>query len=76
MNIHPIDWLIPAVIVALMIGICAVAHVLNKSVADFLAANRMGRRYLLAVGQGMAGMGAISIAANFEKYYQARPSAL
>tara|TARA_R100000027_G_scaffold61790_2_gene53429 strand:+ start:11005 stop:13035 length:2031 start_codon:yes stop_codon:yes gene_type:complete len=75
MNIHFIDWLIPIAILILMIGICGIARILNKSVADFLAANRMGGRYLLAVGQGMAGLGAISIAANFEKYYQAGFSA-
>ncbi|WP_308950903.1 sodium:solute symporter family protein [Thalassobacterium maritimum] len=70
MNMHYIDWLIPIAMLVLMIGICLFARTLNKSVADFLAANRMGGRYLLAVGQGMTGLGAISIAANFEKYYQ------
>lgn len=38
----------------------------TKSVADFLAANRCAGKYLLAVGDGMAGLGAISIVAQFQ----------
>lgn len=66
-----VDWIIPAVILALLLTISIGARILNKSVADFLAADRMAGRYLLAIGQGLTGLGAITIAANFEKYYQA-----
>jgi SSS family solute:Na+ symporter len=48
----------------------------NKSVADFLAANRCGGRYALAVATGVAGNGAISIIAFFEMYYTAGFSAV
>ena len=71
MNMHLIDWMIPIGIVILMLVICWVSSSLNRSVSDFLAANRMAGRYLLAIGSGVSGLGAISIAANFEKYYQA-----
>lgn len=71
MNMSLIDWMIPCVILALLLAISIGARILNKSVADFLAANRMAGRYLLAIGQGLTGLGAITIAANFEKYYQA-----
>ncbi len=71
MNMHPIDWLIPTGIVILLLLICWGASKLTRSVADFLAANRMAGRYLLCIGQGATGLGAISIVAMFEKYYQA-----
>ncbi|AHF92796.1 Na+/proline symporter [Opitutaceae bacterium TAV1] len=71
MNMHAIDWMIPAGIIVFLLMICWGASRLTSSVADFLAANRMAGRYLLAIGQGLTGLGAISIAANFEKYYQA-----
>ncbi len=71
MNMHMLDWAILLGALGLLAFICWWASRLTKSVADFLAANRLAGRYLLAVGQGMAGLGAITIAANFEKYYQA-----
>ncbi|MDQ8194801.1 hypothetical protein QEH59_10215 [Coraliomargarita sp. SDUM461004] len=71
MNMHPFDWAILLGSLFLLSFICWWSSRLTKSVADFLAANRLAGRYLLAVGQGMAGLGAITIAANFEKFYQA-----
>ena len=47
----------------------------TRSVADFLAANRCGGRYLLGVAEGVATLGAISIIAEFEVFYQAGFSA-
>ena len=66
-----IDWLIVGLIMA---GIMTVAYkslIYNRSVADFLAANRCGGRYLMSVAEGIAGLGAITIIANFEIYYKA-----
>jgi SSS family solute:Na+ symporter len=71
MNMHWIDW---AVVVGLVVFLTWTAIYTKKytlSVADFLAANRCARRYLLSVAQGMAGVGAISIVAGFEMYYKA-----
>ncbi|MBC2592883.1 sodium:solute symporter [Ruficoccus amylovorans] len=71
MNMQTLDWVILTGALMVLLVICWWASRLTKSVADFLAANRLAGRYLLAVGQGMAGLGAITIAANFEKFYQA-----
>ncbi|GHC08520.1 sodium:solute symporter family protein [Cerasicoccus arenae] len=71
MNMDLLDWGILAAAVVALFLICWWASRLTKSVADFLAANRLAGRYLISVGQGMAGLGAISIAAHFEKFYQA-----
>ncbi len=71
MNMGPLDWAIMGGFFAALIGIAWLSARLTTSVADFLAANRSAGRYLLTIAQGMSGLGAISIAANFEKYYQA-----
>lgn len=71
MNMQLTDWLILSGIMLPLLLISVGSRFLNRSVADFLAANRIAGRYLLSIGSGMAGLGAISIAANFEKYYQA-----
>lgn len=68
---HWIDWTIVGCLMVFMIGIAAGAHKLTRSVADFLVANRSCGRYLLTMASGMAGLGAISIAAHFEKFYEA-----
>lgn len=71
MNMGALDW---AILVGFFLALIAIAWLssrLTTSVADFLAANRSAGRYLLTIAQGMSGLGAISIAANFEKYYQA-----
>lgn len=71
MNMHFWDWIILVGLFVLLLIIAGLSATLTRSVADFLAANRSAGRYLLTVAQGMSGLGAISIAANFEKYYQA-----
>lgn len=68
---HTIDWAIIAACLALIVTIAVFTRTLMKSVADFLAANRLAGRYLVSVADGMAGLGAISIAASFEKFYEA-----
>ncbi len=70
MNMHLVDW---SIVVGLMVMLIWAAHRTKKytrSVADFLAANRCAGRYLLGVSDSMAGIGAISIVAWFEAYYQ------
>ena len=71
MNLHWIDW---AIVLGMLVFIFAVAISTKKytqSVADFLAANRCAGRYLLCIAEGMSGLGAISIVAYFELYYEA-----
>ena len=65
-----IDW---SILVGFTIFISAMAYSTKKytkSVADFLAANRCAGKYLLAMGDGMAGLGAISIVAGFQVYLE------
>ena len=71
MTLHWIDWAIIGTLLALLLGIAFLSKSLTRSVADFLAGNRCAGRYLLTMADGMAGLGAISIAANFEQFYEA-----
>lgn len=71
MTLHWIDWTIIGTLLALLLGIAFLSKSLTRSVADFLAGNRCAGRYLLTMADGMAGLGAISIAANFEQFYEA-----
>jgi SSS family solute:Na+ symporter len=71
MGFHWIDWVIVGCVIAGMIGIAWGTRRLMRSVADFLAANRSAGRYLLTMASGMAGLGAISIAASYEQFFEA-----
>src|SRR2546425_12063297 len=71
MNMHLIDWLIVTALIAMALVVAITTSRMMRSVSDFLVANRCAGRYLLTMASGMSGMGAINIAANFEKYYQA-----
>jgi len=75
MNLHAIDW---AIVLVFVVAITVVAFYLkryNRSVADFLVANRCAGRYMLTISNSMAAIGAISIVAQFEMYYNAGFSA-
>ena len=65
-----VDWTILASFLALLTCTALMAKHYTRSVADFLAANRAAGKYLLAVGDGMAGLGAISLVAMFQQYYE------
>lgn len=67
----PIDWTIVIVFAVFIATLALIANRYNKSVADFLAANRCGGRYMLAVAEGVSGLGAISIIGAFEAHYDA-----
>lgn len=66
---HTIDWLILLGFVIAISLVVLFLSKLNRSVADFMAANRCAGRYLLTIAQGVAGTGAISIVATFEMFY-------
>ncbi len=76
MNLGVLDWSIVVGTFALVVGVSIYAQRLNRSVADFLSANRCAGRYLLTLAMGTSSFGAITIIANFEKFYQAGFGAL
>ena len=63
---HFIDWLIVAVMLAVLTASALATRRYIRSVADFLAASRCGGRYLLSVAYGMAGIGVITLVWFFE----------
>ena len=67
---HWIDWSIVAALLASLIGVAVYSSRYNRSVADFLAANRLAGRYVLTLSEGIAGLGAITFIASFEMYYK------
>ena len=69
MNLHWVDWTIVGVLLSLLVAITLYVKSSIRSVADFLAANRMAGRYLLAVSGGFGG--AISLIAMWEMVYKA-----
>ena len=71
-----IDYAIIAGFFAVLTAAALRSRRYNKSVSDFLAANRCAGRYLITVAQGISGLGAISIIAGFEMFYKAGFSAV
>jgi len=70
MNMREIDW---AIVGVFLLGIALIALITRtymRSVADFLAANRCAGRYIIAMAEGMSGLGVISIVASWEQFYQ------
>lgn len=73
---HAVDYAIIVTVIAILFLIAFSTKRYTKSVADFLAANRCGGRYLLTIAEGVAGLGAITVVANFEQFYNAGFAAL
>lgn len=71
MNMSWIDWTVIAVLLAGLLAVAFWAMQFTRSVSDFLSANRCAGRYLLTLADGMAAFGAITLVANFEKFYEA-----
>jgi solute:Na+ symporter, SSS family len=71
MNMQWVDW----TIVGALLGVVFITGILTKKyvrgVADYLSANRCAGRYLLTVAQGMSGISAVALVANYEKFYSA-----
>ncbi len=70
MNFTWIDWGIVVVLMTIMSSGIIYGRTQMKSVADYLSANRTAGRYLVSISEGIAMLGAISIIAFFEMYYQ------
>ncbi len=71
MNLNVLDWSIVVALVAVLFGAALFTSRYTKSVSAFLAANRSGGRYLIAMANAMAGTGVISLVYWFEIYYEA-----
>lgn len=70
MNLHIIDWIVFGGIVGALFGFAIYLRRLTTNVSDFIAANRCAGRYLLTMAEGSEAIGAITMVAMFEKYYQ------
>ncbi len=68
MDFSLIDWSIIIIVLAFVTCAALTTRKYTKSVADFISANRCASRYILAIAEGEAGMGAISIIYLFELY--------
>jgi len=64
------DWSIIIFFLLCIVGIAIYTKRYTKDVAGFLSADRCAGRYLLTIADGVAGVGAITLIANFEKYHQ------
>ncbi len=71
MNMNWLDWLILAGLLAGLVTVLQRCRKFVRSSADFLAAGRLGGRYLLSISAGMSGVGAVTIIAAFEMNYTA-----
>ena len=71
MNMNCLDWVIVAGLLAVLVGVLQQSRKFVRSSVDFLAAGRLGGRYLLSISSGMSGVGAVTIIASFEMNYTA-----
>lgn len=71
MYMQTVDWVIVGVVFSSLIVVLFYCNRYMRSVADFLSANRCAGRYLLTTASQISGMGAISMVALFQMYYQA-----
>ena len=70
MNMTWIDWSIVAVMFGIILSGVLISKRFMKSVADFMTAGRTAGRYLVSVTGGVAALGAITVIAQFEFYFQ------
>ena len=67
MNLHWLDWAIVILLLGSLLAITSYTKRYMRSIADFLAANRLAGRYMLTVSSGFGG--AISLIAMWEMLY-------
>lgn len=70
MNFHWIDWVVVYGFVIFFILLVYTTKKFTRSAADFLAANRCAGRYLLTLAEGVAGLGAVTIIAQWQLCYK------
>ena len=70
MNMHLIDWGIVLAFLAVLFWGAMSTRRYTKSVAAFLAAERSGGRYLIAVADQMSQLGVITLVGYFELTYK------
>ncbi len=70
MNMHLIDWGIVAALMVVLIWGAVRTRRYTRSVSAFLAAERCGGRYLIAVADQMSQLGLISLVWYFEQNYE------
>jgi len=68
---HSLDWIILGAFGFAFVAVALYTRKYSRSVVDFLAANRCAGRYLLTIAEGAAGIGAITVVAQFELFYSA-----
>ncbi|MFH1614077.1 MAG: sodium:solute symporter [Planctomycetota bacterium] len=66
---HVVDWVIIACLFIILTAMAQFTKRYTRSVADFLAANRCAGRYLICIAQGMAALGAVSVIAQMQVFY-------
>lgn len=66
-----LDWLIVGTLFAFLLMLLFFCQKFVKNSADFLAANRCARRYVLSISTGIAGFAVVNSVASFEMFYQA-----
>jgi solute:Na+ symporter, SSS family len=69
-NLHALDIAIVLAVLGTVVGSAVYVRRYTRSVADYLSANRCAGRYLLTVADGMAGLGAVTIVAMWEQFYE------
>ena len=75
-NLTTLDWTILGTFLFCLIAIASYTKRYAHSVADFLAANRCARRYLLAVSGNAVNFGAVTFIAWYEMFYRGGFSAV
>lgn len=71
MHLHSTDWLIAGAILLFLTAVAWFTKRYIKGVADFLSANRCAGRYVLTTADEVMQMGAVTIIAMFEMFYEA-----
>ena len=71
MNMKALDWAILCTLIAFLVAILVYSQRFVRNTSQFLAADRCAGRYLLAISNGIAALGAITVIVQFELNYQA-----
>ncbi len=68
---YTIDWIILFLLLLFLVFMAMFTRKYTRGVADFLAANRCARRFLVSVSHGMVAFGAVAALGRFEMFYNA-----